>query len=52
MCLKGALKSCEMLYANDAFGPEESLLTHELYFGPPAYDRPRKASFTVLPEAR
>ncbi|MHC4441974.1 MAG: hypothetical protein ACYTBZ_01280 [Planctomycetota bacterium] len=34
----------EMLYINDPFGVEESLLTHELYFGPPAYDRPRIVS--------
>ncbi|NLX21788.1 MAG: hypothetical protein GXY55_08980 [Phycisphaerae bacterium] len=31
----------EMIAGDDAFGPEESLLSHELYFGPPAYDRPR-----------
>ncbi len=30
-----------MLYASDPVGAEESLLAHELYFGPPAYDRPR-----------
>lgn len=29
----------EMLYADDPFGAEESLLAHELYFGPPVYDR-------------
>lgn len=29
-----------MLYASDSFGPEESLLSHELYFGPPGYERP------------
>jgi hypothetical protein len=31
----------EMVYPNDAFAVDESLLAHELYFGPPAYDRPR-----------
>ena len=30
-----------MLYAVDPFGAEESLLTHELYFGPPVCDRPK-----------
>lgn len=34
----------ELLYPNDPFGSEESLLTHELYFGPPAYDRLRIVS--------
>lgn len=29
----------ELLYPNDPYGSEESLLSHELYFGPPAYDR-------------
>lgn len=31
----------ELLWPDDPFGSEESLLTHELYFGPPAYDRLR-----------
>jgi hypothetical protein len=31
----------ELLYPNDPYGSEESLLTHELYFGPAGYDRPR-----------
>jgi len=31
----------ELLYPNDPFGSEESLLSHELYFGPNSYDRPR-----------
>jgi len=31
----------EMLYPNDPVGVEESLLAHELYFGPPRYDRLR-----------
>jgi hypothetical protein len=31
----------EMLYPGDPFGADESLLTHELYFGPAAYERPR-----------
>jgi len=30
-----------MLYADDPFGAEESLVAHELYFGPPAYARAR-----------
>ncbi|HSW47426.1 MAG TPA: hypothetical protein VLM89_17820 [Phycisphaerae bacterium] len=30
-----------LLHDQDTFGVEESLLTHELYFGPPAYERPR-----------
>lgn len=34
----------EMLYPVDPFAAEESLLTHELYFGKPAYDRPRIVS--------
>jgi hypothetical protein len=34
----------EMVYPNDAFAVDESLLAHELYFGPPAYDRPRIVS--------
>ncbi len=34
----------EMLYGDEPFGADESLLTHELYFGPPAYDRPRIVS--------
>ncbi len=33
-----------MLYADDPFGAEESLISHELYFGPPAYDRPHIVS--------
>ncbi len=36
----------ELLYPNDPFGSEESLLSHELYFGPKGYDRPR----IVLPK--
>lgn len=31
----------EMLYANDPVGVEESLLAHELYFGPPRFTRQR-----------
>jgi len=31
----------EMLYPNDPMGVEESLLAHELYFGPRRDDRPR-----------
>jgi hypothetical protein len=31
----------ELLYPGDPFGADESLLTHELYFGPEAYERPR-----------
>lgn len=34
-------KGRAMLYASDPYGAEESLLSHELYFGPPAYQRPR-----------
>ena len=34
----------EMLYADDGLGVEESLLSHELYFGPAPYDRPRVVS--------
>ncbi len=34
----------EMLYTGDRVGAEESLLAHELYFGPPAYDRIRVVS--------
>jgi hypothetical protein len=29
----------QMLYENDTYGPNESLLAHELYFGPPPYAR-------------
>lgn len=38
----------EMLYANDRVGAHESLLAHELYFGPPAFQRPR----VIAPEER
>jgi hypothetical protein len=31
----------EKLYPGDTFAVEESLLSHELYFGPPAYQPPR-----------
>ncbi len=34
----------QMVYPDDAFAVNESLLAHELYFGPPAYDRPRIVS--------
>jgi hypothetical protein len=30
----------QMLYENDTYAPGESLLSHELYFGPPPYSRP------------
>ena len=33
-----------MLYENDTYGPEESLLSHELYFGPAPYARARIVS--------
>ncbi len=31
----------ELLYPSDSVGVGESLLAHELYFGPPAYERPK-----------
>ncbi len=34
----------QMVYPEDRFAVDESLLAHELYFGPPAYDRPRIVS--------
>ncbi len=34
----------EQLDSRDHHGEEESLVAHELYFGPPAYDRPRIVS--------
>ena len=32
----------EKLYPGDTFAVEESLVSHELYFGPPAYEPPRR----------
>ncbi|MBN1488741.1 MAG: hypothetical protein JXA69_02395 [Phycisphaerae bacterium] len=34
----------EWVYANDPYADKESLLAHELYFGLPAYERPRIVS--------
>lgn len=31
----------QLLYPSDSVGVGESLLAHELYFGPPAYERPK-----------
>ncbi|MDM8008200.1 MAG: hypothetical protein QUV05_18835 [Phycisphaerae bacterium] len=34
----------QMVYPEDRFAVDESLLAHELYFGPPSYDHPRIVS--------